>query len=357
VRYERMRVPCGRRRCEVCGRVWLGDARQVIGGAMAEQGRAVAVLAITAPGADVLPWDDTGRRCREPELSAWNEQAPAAWSWWWRWCSAAPRAYAKRHGETWGLLAKVWEAQSRGALHLHVVLPYGTPVERAATDALVRNLDGSREAAGFGFIDRGALQREESGQRVRKLVPIAPERAAGYVAKYLTDDGKGSRGIGALARTTTVRGPLLFTARRLTEASGKTMRSLRQRRSVYSWFRTTGSGAGSWHAAALVHAVCRERPPLDLASTVRLVEAARAQRWGSVLDVSTGELITPTDCPPPWELRDHEAVTTRPARVGLVRLDYVWHGVWASTRSGPVRTHVTIVDLPRGDDVPPRPSG
>lgn len=357
IRYERMQVPCGRRRCDVCGRVWLGDARQVIGAAMAAHGGAVAVVAITAPGQDVLPFGPDGRTCAEPELSAWNDSAPSRWSWWWAWCSQRPRRIAKRAGEWWGLLAKVWEAQERGALHLHLVFPYGTPAEREATDDVIRALDGSRETAGFGFIDRGVLQRDENGQRVRKLVPIAPERAAGYVAKYLTDSGKGARGIAALAKTTTVRGPLMFAARRLTSQSGKTMRSLRARRAVYSWFRTTGRGVAGWHAARIIHALHHGRPPLDLASTVRVIEAAQRERWGAVVDVTTGELIAATDAPLPWSLSETGAGVPEPTRVGLVRLDHVWHGVFSSTRSGPVRTHVTVLRGRRGDNVRPQDPG
>lgn len=341
--YRRAAVPCGKRRCPECGRVWLGDARQVICAAMGTLTTSVAVLTITAPGVDVLPWDETGRRCREPELTAWNDTAPGRWSAWWRWCSQGPRARARRNGATWGMLAKVWETQKRGALHLHVIVPYGTPAEREATDELVRNLDGSRQAFGFGYVDRGAMQRDETGQRVRKLVPVAAERAAGYVAKYLTETGKGAQGMGALAATTVVAGPLLYTAQRLTALSGKTMRSMRARRAIYATYRMIGSGIGAWQAATLVHAVEARRPPLTVAARLTLIRDALAGQWGSVVDVRTGELIVPTPAPVPWELRAEDVPQARWSARGATRLDCVWHPVFASTPWGPVRTVVGTV--------------
>lgn len=353
--YRRFAVPCGRRRCPECGAVWLGDARQVVCGALGESPGAVAVIAVTAPGVDELPWDESGTRCREPELSAWNNSAPARWSAMWREASAAVRRYARAHGSDWGLMAKVWEAQQRGALHNHVVLPYGTALERFCTDWVVMNIDTWRERHGFGFVDRGVLQRAESGQRVRKLQPIGQERAAGYLAKYLTADGKGARGIAALARTTTVAGPLMFAARRLTQASGKTMRSLRARRSIYRLYRMIGEGIEAWRSAALVHAVLAGRPAPTIASTQALIEAVQRGRWREVFDVVTGKRITPTEAPVLWDLaRESESAPPR-REVGLVRLDCVWHGVSASTAWGPARTQIGIVRASSGSDVRPPP--
>lgn len=351
VRYERYPVPCGKRSCEVCGALWLGDARQVVAAALRQRESAVCVVTVTAPGQDVLPFGPDGRTCREPELSRWNDSAPGRWSAWWRACSAEPRAWARRHGVSWGLLAKVWEAQKRGALHLHVVLPFGSPVEREATYRLLRNLDGSRWTFNFGYVDRGRMQAQENGQRVRAVQPVEPGRAAGYVAKYMTGEGKGEQGIGALARAETVRGPLLFTAQRLTRRSGVTMRSLRARRRVYPTLRNTGCTVGGWEAARVVDSVAQGRPPLDGASALLLALTAAAQRWGSVVDVETGEYFEPTPAPLPWDLRVENGPEEGPRSVGRIRLDYVWHDVFASHPLGPVRTHISIVDPRSGDDV------
>lgn len=343
VRYERYAVPCGRRACRVCGELWLGDARQVIAAALRERTEAVCVVAITAPGQDELPFGPDGCTCREPELSAWNDAAPARWSAWWRYCSAEPRAWARRHGVRWGLLAKVWEAQQRGAMHLHVVLPFGNAIEREATYRLLRNMDGSRWSAHFGYIDRGRMAADERGQRVRAVEAVEPGRAAGYVAKYMTGTGKGERGMGALARDEAVRGPLLFTSRRLTSASGITMRSLRARRRVYPTLANTGHTVTGWRAGCVVDAIGQGRPPLDEADALRLALTAAALRWGAVIDVATGELIDGTEAPMPFDLAARVAPDPGPPVVGRVRLDYVWHDVFASHPLGPVRTHISMV--------------
>lgn len=235
---------CRSRRCPACGPQWAMDLR-VKALRNAELVGAAGVVTVTAPGAGVLAWDEehcrglgehahSGRLgCRvDPALAArWNDQAPGQWRRLNQRARQATARYAVKHGaQGWSMSLRMWEYQSRGVLHVHVVVPMGTPGERLLSqfyaDTLVR-LAGEH---GFGRVHLGG-----KGTSGKRLPAMPAEQAARYLASYIAPYEKGT---GKMALTETVHHPqvpghLLHVSRRLTQESGCTMRSLRRRR--YAW--------------------------------------------------------------------------------------------------------------------------
>ena len=197
---------------------------------MTAYGGPVALVTITAPGADVLRWDRRpgpgGRRRVHPFSAAiWNRWAPANWR---RLHRAAAQRARRRHGKL-TLLGWSWEFQRRGVLHKHVILGVGSAVELAAAHTYVQALDELRHAHRFGFVDRG---RKRRGTRSLEVVPAL--RAARYVAKYLAKRGDGDELV--LSETVHHRDvpPLVvYVARAMTARTGITMRHLRHVRLAY----------------------------------------------------------------------------------------------------------------------------
>lgn len=206
---------CRSRRCPSCGVLWAGDARRKLLANVAAYGGDVVAIAATAPGVDVLP----DRRA----MTAWNLSAPERW----RRLHQAARQAALRDGHVVSVVARTWEYQKRGALHVHVILGVRTAAELAGAHAYVAHLARLRERHTFGWIDRG--RRRNGGARTLEVIPA--ERAARYLAKYLSPldrDGKPT-----LSETVTRRDVpphVVHVSRRLTQLTGVTMLSLRWRR-------------------------------------------------------------------------------------------------------------------------------
>jgi hypothetical protein len=187
----------------------------------------VALVTVTAPGQDFgLVWDRSActhlpdEPCSGPKgcrvvagaADGWNAQAESSWGALHR---AAAQIARRRHGSGPIVAAKVWEVQERGLLHLHLVVPFATPRERARAREYVAALDRLRQGHGFGFVQlRERFDGENGGAR-----------AAGYCAKYI---GK------AAGTEMAVRRPA-FVGSFLTRAVGLTIRLLRWRR--YIWQR------------------------------------------------------------------------------------------------------------------------
>lgn len=185
----------------------------------------VALLTVTAPGqASGLVWDRSacthppGETCSGPKgcrvlagaANAWNRQAESSWRDLHR---AAAQKARRRHGPGPIVAAKVWEVQDRGVLHLHLVVPFGDPRERARAREYVAALNELRPRHGFGFVD---LSQRFDGEG-------CGARAAGYCAKYIAK---------ATGSEMSVRRPA-FVGSFLTQAVGLTIRLLRWRR--YIW--------------------------------------------------------------------------------------------------------------------------
>lgn len=186
----------------------------------------VALVTVTAPGQDAgLAWDRSQcdhppeercsglKGCRVVKRAAdrWNRDRAERWALLHR--AAAARA-RRRVGSGPIVAAKAWEPQARGVGHLHLVVPYGTPRERARADVYVRSL---KELAGrhwFGFVD---MKRPGETEH-------AGISAAIYVGKYVSK---------AATEETCARP--VYVGQFLTRQTGVTMRAMRWRR--YLWRR------------------------------------------------------------------------------------------------------------------------
>jgi hypothetical protein len=185
----------------------------------------VALVTVTAPGEQFgLLWDRS--RCTHPEeercsgpkgcrvlssaADTWNGQAERSWS---KLHRVAAQIARRKVGPGSLVGAKVWETQARGVLHLHLVVPYWTLVERVRADEYVSALEHYRERHGFGWVSlRHRMDGRDGGVR-----------AAGYCAKYI---GK------AAGAEMAVRRPI-YIGSFLTQAVGLTMRLLRWRRHIW----------------------------------------------------------------------------------------------------------------------------
>lgn len=318
-------VGCQRRSCPCCGLVWLKDTNiRALAAAQQLQGP-VALVSITAPGRDVLPWDASGRRVVASAARSWNRTAPARW----RKLYDAARRRALRSCPTapgeWALVMKVWEYQKRGVLHLHLLVPMGSRRAASHSTALVRALAALAPLYGFGYVDRGKLPDGGGRRSARRLEPIAAERAAAYVASYLGGAGIGKGGIFEVAQAQGVPGALVYIAQRLTAASGVTMRSLKVRRRIICRYPSAVESADAWYAACLVDAVDRRRPPFSPETRAALLQRALAERWGEIVNIETGEAREPSQAPAPPRLLVGDATVAERSRRGLIRLDSVLH--------------------------------
>ncbi|MGZ8740790.1 MAG: hypothetical protein ACXWZ8_09375 [Gaiellaceae bacterium] len=236
---------------------------------------AVVLIAVTAPGADVLPWhveDCAGRGphrhygpdgCRvHPSLAyRWNVTASARYG---RLMEAAQRSADRfvRQAGWRGVLprrvAVCWSEQQRGVWHVHEALPAGSEVERSWTRHVVRFIEAmqkrdrrrspvevwalldlerelrepTRGFYGFGFVDRNPLRGMGAGDRggdpVRAAAYLA-RNAARYLGGNVESAREGQELPGRRLRS--------YVSRRLTMSTGCTIRNLRRARYVYVCIR------------------------------------------------------------------------------------------------------------------------
>lgn len=191
--------------------------------------------AVTAPGAEELPWDESACSalgphkhsgtlgCRVVGCAAddWNQSTPD------RWRRLHRRAYqetVRKVGRgSVRLLARVWEIQTRGVLHVHPVLGYGSALEMAGARSYLSRLAVLAPAYGFGFVDHDPS----------KVKPHPSTGAAAYLSSYFVK-GRGRKAAlwesvtsGAMPRS------IIHVSAQLTQETRCTMRNLRLRRALY----------------------------------------------------------------------------------------------------------------------------
>ena len=227
-----------RRRCPGYSRLWAGDQRRkLFENLAAYEGESVVLLAVTAPGADQLPWDEDHCRplgnhrdsgsldCRVHPLAAreWNQSASD------RWRRLHRRAYqaVRRHGVRSTLLVRAFERQRRGVLHVHPVLGFATPAERHAAHLYAGYLQQFAAHYGFGFTER----------RLRKL---SAKAAAAYLSAYFVTGRKGKESLQESVLAPDMPRSIIHVSTDLTQRRGVTMRELRFRRFV--WFIARAAG-------------------------------------------------------------------------------------------------------------------
>lgn len=228
------------RDCPGYSELWAGDTRVKLFAALRAYSppsagliaRAVTMVTVTGPGQDAgLFWDPSrcahlgehrhsgtlGCRVYDEPASAWNRHAPT----WWRSLHNQAAQQADREvGSRPVLLARVWELQRRGILHVHLVLGYSTVQERAAADLYRGSLDRLAPANGFGFVDR-------------KVDVADPTAAAAYLSSYFVAGKKGKLTLTDSVRSGSMPPSIIYVSPVLSQASGVTMRSLRLKR--YLW--------------------------------------------------------------------------------------------------------------------------
>jgi hypothetical protein len=223
---------CRSRRCPEYGLIWAGDQRQkLFRNLEAVQGE-IVLSAVTAPGAQALPWNESVCRglgehrhsgklgCRVEGRAAreWNESAPG------RWRRLHRRAYqdtVKRCGcgSIW-MVARVWEMQTRGVLHVHPVLAHVTARQRAGARFYVERLAELAPQYGFGFVER-------------KAKPQPAVNAAAYLSSYFVKGRRGKTTLWESARSPAMPRSIVHVSVKLTQETGCTMRLLRFGRFVW----------------------------------------------------------------------------------------------------------------------------
>jgi len=222
---------CRRRRCPGYAPLWAGDQRRKLFENLGAYDGESVVLAVTAPGADQLPWDEHHCRrlgvhthsgllgCRVvPRLARqWNQSASD------RWRRLHRRVYQAvcRHRVRPRLLVRAFERQHRGVLHVHPVLGVRTPADRHAAQLYARYLSEFAPHYGFGFTER-------------KLASRSGKRVAAYLSSYFVTGKKGKLSLQESVMAADMPRSIIHVSTELTQKTGVTMRELRFRRFV--WF-------------------------------------------------------------------------------------------------------------------------
>jgi hypothetical protein len=224
---------CRCRRCPEYGLIWAGDQRQKLFRNLEAVGGEIVLGAVTAPGEGALPWDEgvcsalgehrhsgkLGCRVDARVACEWNESAPG------RWRRLHRRAYESTvrqfgRGSVW-MVARVWEMQMRGVLHVHPVLAYVTPRQRASARFYVERLSELAPQYGFGFVER-------------KIKAQPSVNAAAYLSSYFVKGKRGKATLWESVRSERMPRSIVHVSVKLTLQTGCTMRLLRLRRFV--WF-------------------------------------------------------------------------------------------------------------------------
>lgn len=180
----------------------------------------VVMLTVTGPGSDVLP---PCERTGLDAISQWNATMTDRWRKLRR--VACQSAHRKVRGQRNGVLVVVPELQRRGVLHVHVVLGAESVLERRWCEAFVRSVRKNARRHGFG-----------RQIHVGKRWDSAASAAAGYLSKVASYVSK-ARGLQGLWEDGTLPGRSFYVARRLTSATGVTMRMLRRRGIAWARWR------------------------------------------------------------------------------------------------------------------------
>lgn len=226
---------CRSRRCSGYSHVWAGDQRQKLFRNLEAFGGKVLISAVTAPGSEQMPWDESicsrlrehkhtgslGCRVESAAATRWNDQAPDMWR----------RLHRRAYQETVAkfgpgsvfLLARVFELQARGLLHVHPVLAYESAVQMAGARAYLKRLAELASSYGFGFVDSDP----------NMVKPMSAENAAAYLSSYFVNGGRGKAALWESVRSSAMPRSIIYVSTKLTLQTGCTMRMLRLKRALY----------------------------------------------------------------------------------------------------------------------------
>jgi len=142
--------------------------------------------------------------------------------------AARERVRRRCRGARSGLLARVAELHKRDVLHLHVLVGYEKPgIEREAGEAYVEALHVLAPKYGFGEqFDGGYWKSAGSAESISYIV-----KSAAYLSKPGGLKERYEHLPGCLSPR--LPGRVAYTARRVTDDTGITMRAVRRRGCVY----------------------------------------------------------------------------------------------------------------------------
>ena len=246
---------CRRRTCPAYAPLWAGDQRRKLFANLAaytDGSAQVFVGAVTAPGAETLPWDrdhcarlghhtcsgKLGCRVNAAAARKWNASASD------RWRRLHRRAYqlTRSAGYRPWMLARVWEQQHRGVLHVHPVFAFGSPADRSAAHVYVEHLERLAPRYGFGYVER-------------KIRPGSSRSAAAYLSAYFVTGKSDKPALHQSVMSEAMPRSIVHVSTELTQRTKITMRELRYRRFVWrcapSWvasgeYKTARCIAQAW---------------------------------------------------------------------------------------------------------------
>jgi hypothetical protein len=190
---------------------------------------------VTAPGSGELPWDrslckvkrshtcsgDLGCQVEKRAADVFNWRAQRQWT---ALHGFVAQRVRRRYPGGLVMVFRAWEPQKRGVNHVHPVLGYTTPLERAAARYYFELIEAHAVRFGFGPI---------SG---RKPSVLTGEQAAAYAAAYCftassKGNGQGKRQVQDWMTSEQVTPDRPFWIRpQLMQLSGASMRTARLRR-------------------------------------------------------------------------------------------------------------------------------
>ncbi len=291
-------MSCKRRDCPDYAPRYLRDQAQRLRKNLAAWEGKTCLVTLTAPGADVLPWDRAscppgkhrcsgrfGCRVDSHHAAQWNMTVTKRLG---ELLKTAREATRRAHGSAVRVhvLGYVCEAQQRGVFHPHVVLGYRTAKERAALDTFRRTLRRTRGSYGFGVGRRGSF---DEGTPDR----FSARDAGRYISKYLRPDGAKTsfvpllRAIGRIVPRDPETGRMKVLVRpvylsvTLSRRTGVTMGFLRFKRRVWFMLGPGGTDAELLDFYRRYRDSCaRRRAAADAALNAALDEARWARLRG-----------------------------------------------------------------------------
>lgn len=210
--------------------LWLGDVTRCLMQNLSQAGEAVALITVTAPGSQFLPWacsqdhvhsGKLGCKASESHAREWNASAQRRWSALHR---AASQSVRRQLGRGFPLLAIEWQMQARGVLHVHVVGSWETELDRIGVKLYVAELRRLTASHGFGYVDF----RDRAGKTGKPSV-MAAHRAGSYLSRYLGESSQLLEAVQAKHRPRR----LVYITPKLTTRTGCTMRNLRRVRYLH----------------------------------------------------------------------------------------------------------------------------
>jgi hypothetical protein len=227
---------CKARRCPHYAPIWARDQQRKVFENLAayDEGDGHAVmLTPTAPGVDVLPWDEDhcaalgphdhsgelGCRVQRDAASQWNGTCSERWR---RLHDRAARLAVRETGTRPLLLTRVFEKQRRGVLHVHAVIGRGSWAAKVSCAAYEKHLRGLASKYGFGHIDTPTGRARHARE------------SAAYISSYLSRGKGAKRTLGETVRSDDLPKSIIYVSTALTMKTGVTMRALRFRRLVHA---------------------------------------------------------------------------------------------------------------------------